>query len=102
MRSTATFTWTRSNMTLPVSPTPKRPPARPWSGRALRYVAFAPFRAGWWMASRVERTTGIVFTLCVGVAFLVCGFLLSSTLIGMLFGVPMIVAGAFLALRALY
>ncbi len=98
MQSTATFMWTRSKATAPVAPAPKRP----WSGRALHYVAFAPFRTGWWMASRVERSTGIVFTLVVGALLLVCGFWLSSTLIGMLLGVPMMVAGVFLALRALY
>lgn len=98
MRSMATFMWTRSKVTAPVAPKPKRA----WSGRALRYVVFAPFRTGWWMASKVEQSTGIVFTLVVGAILLVCGFWLSSTLIGMLIGVPMMVAGAFLALRALY
>lgn len=98
MRSTATFMWTRSNTPKPTAPKLKRP----WSGRALRYVAFAPFRTGWWMASKVERSTGIVFTLVVGVVLLAGGFWLSSTLIGMLLGVPMMVAGMFLALRALY
>lgn len=98
MRSTAISMWTRSDAPKSARPTTKRP----WSGRAVRYVAFAPFRTGWWMASRVERSTGIVFTLIVGVVLLAAGFWLSSTLIGMLLGVPMMVAGVFLALRALY
>jgi len=98
MRSTAIFMWTRSNADTAAVPKPRRP----WSGRALRYVALSPFRTGWWMASKVERTTGIVFTLIVGVVLLAGGFWLSSTLIGVLLGVPMMVAGAFLALRALY
>ena len=98
MRSTAISMWTRSDTPKPVRPKTKRP----WSGRALRYVAFTPFRTGWWMASMIERSTGIVFTLIVGVVLLACGFWLSSTFVGMLLGVPMMEAGAFLTLRAVY
>ena len=78
------------------SPKPRR------SGRLLRYVVFAPFRMGWWLASRVEKSTGIIVTLILGAALLAGGFFLSSTLLGLILGVPMIVAGAFLGLRALY
>jgi hypothetical protein len=98
MRSMATFMWTHSDAGAPVAVKPKRT----WGGRALRFVVFAPLRSGWWMASRMERSTGIVFTLIVGVVLLVAGFWLSSTFIGMLLGVPMMVAGGFMALRALY
>lgn len=77
-------------------------PRKRRGGRLLRYVLFAPFRMGWWMASRVEKSTGIVFTLIVGAALLAAGFFLSSTLLGLFLGVPMIVMGAFLVLRALY
>lgn len=98
MRSTAISMWTRSEKPGAAAPTVKRP----WTGRALRYMAFAPFRWGWWMASRVEQSTGIVFTLIVGVIMVLGGFWLSSTVLGMLLGVPMMVVGAFLALRAMY
>lgn len=77
-------------------------PRRKNGGRLLRYLVFAPFRMGWWMASRVERATGILFTLIVGAALLAAGIFLSSTLLGAIPGIPMIVAGGFLVLRALY
>jgi hypothetical protein len=54
------------------------------------------------MASRVERSTGILFTLIVGAVLLAGGIFLSSTLLGLILGVPMIFAGGFLVLRALY
>ncbi len=98
MRSMAISTWTRSDVT-------KQPPAEAKAtkgGRMLRYVLLAPFRLGWWVASKVERSTGIVFTLIVGIGFLVGGFFLCSTFIGAILGIPMIIAGGFLALRALY
>lgn len=98
MQSTAISMWTRSDKSDPITPKAERP----WTGRAVRYLVLAPFRWGWWMASKVERSTGIVFTLVVGVILLAAGFWLSSTVIGMLLGVPMIVAGTFLTLRALY
>jgi len=77
-------------------------PKKRRSGRVLRYLVFAPFRMGWWMASRVEKSTGIVFTLIAGAGLLAGGIFLSSTLLGLILGVPMIVVGAFLVLRALY
>ena len=77
-------------------------PRKKRSGRLLRYVVFAPFRMGWWMASRIEKSTGILFTLILGVVLLAGGIVLSSTLLGMIPGIPMIVAGGFLVLRALY
>ncbi len=77
-------------------------PRKKRSGRLLRYIVFAPFRMGWWMASRVERSTGILFTLIFGAVLLAAGIFLSSTLLGLIPGIPMIVAGGFLVLRALY
>ena len=68
----------------------------------LRYVLLSPFRLGWWMASKIEKSTGIIFTLFVGAALVVGGFFLCSTFIGAILGIPMILAGGFLALRALY
>ena len=38
-------------------------PRKKRGGRLLRYVIFTPFRIGWWMASRVERATGILFSV---------------------------------------
>jgi hypothetical protein len=77
-------------------------PRKKRGGRLLRYVIFAPIRIGWWMASRVERSTGIVFTLILGTVLLAGGIFLSSTLLGAIPGIPMIVAGGFLVLRSLY
>ena len=99
MRSMAIFTWTRPDMgARRLDDTkPKRRGAR-----MLRYFLFAPFRFGWWMSSRVERSAGILFTLLIGAALLGVGFFLCSTFIGMIVGIPMMIAGGFLALRALY
>ncbi len=98
MRSMAIFTWTGSKVAArPSAIEPKRR-----GGRVLRYVLLTPIRLGWWMASKIERSTGILFTLLIGAALLVGGFFLCSTFIGMILGIPMIVAGGFLALRALY
>lgn len=77
-------------------------PRKKRGGRLLRYVILAPFRIGWWMASRVERATGILFTLILGAVLLAGGIFLCSTLLGAIPGIPMLVAGGFLVLRALY
>jgi len=98
MRSMAMFMWTRSE----VGTGPSQEANASRGGRMLRYVLLAPIRLGWWMASKVEKSTGIVFTLFVGAALLIGGFFLCSTFIGAILGIPMILAGGFLALRALY
>ncbi len=98
MRSMATFTWTRAD----VGARPSKAANASRGGRMLRYALLAPFRLGWWMSSKIEKSTGIFFTLIVGAAFLVGGFFLCSTFIGAILGIPMIIAGGFLALRALY
>lgn len=72
------------------------------SGRWLRRILLAPFRLGWWFASRFEKATGIIFTLIVGAIFVLVGFWLTSTILGLILGIPMIVAGGFLLARALY
>ena len=99
MRSMATYTWTRSDVS---SRTPIDAKRRSYGGRLLRYTLLAPFRLAWWMASKIEKSTGILFTLLIGAALLVVGFFLCSTFFGMILGIPMIAAGGFLALRALY
>lgn len=72
------------------------------SGWLLKTVLLGPFRFLWWMASRVERATGILFTLIVGALLIGAGLVLNSTMIGFVLGVPMLVVGVFLVLRALY
>lgn len=72
------------------------------SGRWLRWLLLTPFRIGWWFATRVEKATGIAFTLVAGAILVVAGFWLSSTILGLILGIPMIVAGGFLLARALY
>ena len=98
MRSMAMFTWTRSDVgtQLPQEAKPGR------GSRALRYILLSPFRFGWWMSSKVEKSTGILFTLIVGVGLLVGGFFLCSSFIGAILGIPMLLAGGFLTVRALY
>ena len=98
MHSMATYTWTKSNVSAQI----EAGKTKNRGGRLLRYLLLAPFRLGWWMASKVEGSTGILFTLLVGAGLLAGGIFLSSTLIGALLGIPMIIAGGFLALRALY
>ena len=45
---------------------------------------------------------GILLTLLIGVAFLLIGLYLTSTIIGAIPGLPMVVLGGFLTMRALY
>lgn len=61
-----------------------------------------PCRLLWWMATRAERRMGILLTLLIGVAFLLIGLYLTSTIIGAIPGLPMVVLGGFLTMRALY
>ncbi len=72
------------------------------SGRWLRALIFAPFRIGWWFATRVEKAVGIGFTLVLGAVLAAAGLWLSSTLLGLILGIPMIIVGGFLLARALY
>jgi len=71
-------------------------------GRLLKTVFLSPVRALWWFATRVEGATGIVFTLVLGAFLIVGGLFLNTTVIGFVLGVPMLIVGVFLTLRALY
>lgn len=56
----------------------------------------------WRAASAVEHRLGIARTLLFGLALLTLGLLCCLTFVGILAGIPAMILGAFLILRALY
>lgn len=63
---------------------------------------FGPVRLGWRLVSAVEARLGIPATLLLGLALLAVGLLFSLTLAGLVIGLPAMLLGAFLVVRALY
>jgi hypothetical protein len=61
-----------------------------------------PFVALWYLATAVERRLGIVVTLAGGLTLMLLGLLFCLTFVGILIGIPTIVLGLFLVLRAMY
>lgn len=61
-----------------------------------------PVKLLWKCATMTCNAIGILLCLILGSAMLFAGYLLVSTFIGAIFGLPMMVIGAFLILRALY
>ena len=59
-------------------------------------------RGVWRGASAIERRLGIARTLLLGAALVLAGSLLSLSMVGALAGIPALIAGALLVLRALY
>jgi len=56
----------------------------------------------WRMVTALCKALGIVFSIIVAVALLGAGYLLISTFIGVILGLPLMIFGAFLLARALY
>ena len=71
-------------------------------GRLGKLFFVWPLKISWRVSSMVERRLGIVLTLLLGAFLTLVGVAFSSTFIGLLFGIPMTVAGLFLLVRALY
>lgn len=71
-------------------------------GWLMRKVFLSPFKWTWRFATRVEKRVGIFITLLSGVVLFLIGSWLISTVLGFLIGLPMVIVGAALVLRALY
>jgi len=56
----------------------------------------------WRMVTALCKALGIVFSIIVALALLGAGYLLISTFIGIVLGIPLMIFGAFLLARALY
>jgi hypothetical protein len=63
---------------------------------------FWPVTLLWKLVTRVSNRIGIIGSLALGAALMFLGFMLISTLVGILLGVPVFVVGAFLFARGLY
>ena len=70
--------------------------------RALRMLLLWPVFLLWRLATITCNAIGIVFSIIVALALLGAGYLLISTFIGIILGVPLLIFGAFLLARALY
>ena len=72
------------------------------AGGLLKLFIIWPFTLGWLMATKFADRTGILATLVAGLALMMVGWLLCSSIIGILIGLPMAFFGLLLLLRALY
>lgn len=72
------------------------------SRKGFRALFLFPFKVSWKLASFAEKSLGLLFLIIVGAACLLAGLALLSTLIGFIFGIPLVWIGVFLLLRALY
>ena len=70
--------------------------------RALRMLLLCPIFLLWRMVTALCKALGIVFSIIVALALLGAGYLLISTFIGIVLGIPLMIFGAFLLARALY
>ena len=70
--------------------------------RILRMLLLWPIFLLWRLATVACNALGIIFTILLAVALLGAGYLLISSFIGIIFGLPLMVIGAFLLARALY
>jgi len=64
----------------------------------LRWPVVLPWRA----ASLVEKRLGIPTTLLIGLGLGFTGLILTTSLVGMLAGIPLLFFGTLFVLRALY
>lgn len=76
--------------------------SRTLPARALRMLLLWPVFLLWRLATVTCNAIGIIFTIILALALLGAGYLLISTLIGIILGVPLLIFGAFLLARALY
>lgn len=71
-------------------------------GKLLRLFFIWPIKLMWKIVTATCTAIGILLTLLLGSALLFTGYLLVTTFIGAILGLPMMVIGAFLIVRALY
>ncbi|MFP6581155.1 MAG: hypothetical protein VCD00_01220 [Candidatus Hydrogenedentota bacterium] len=71
-------------------------------GKILRLFFVWPFKLLWKIVTTTCNAIGILLSLLLGSALMFAGYILVTTFIGAIIGLPMMVIGAFLILRALY
>jgi hypothetical protein len=69
--------------------------------RRGRWVLW-PVRAAWFMATVFSRRAGILATLVAGGVLSLVGYLLASTIIGAVVGLPLMALGLLLLARGLW
>jgi hypothetical protein len=70
--------------------------------RAFRVVLFWPFILAWRLVTFITNLIGILLALVIGLALMMLGIFLSSTIIGIVVGVPVFILGLLLLVRAIY
>ena len=80
--------------------------AQPMRARAkhglFRAVLVWPIKFAWRMATFAVNRMGILLGLVFGLGLVLLGWLLCSSFVGIFVGLPMILCGLFIVLRALY
>lgn len=70
--------------------------------RGLRFVLLAPLILGWRLATIATNVIGILLALVLGILLVGLGVVLSSTIAGVVVGLPLALAGILLLCRAIY
>ena len=68
----------------------------------LRWFFLWPFILLWKTVTWTCNTIGILLSLILAIALMGTGYILATTIIGIIIGVPLMVFGLFLLARALY
>ena len=70
--------------------------------RTLCIVLFWPIILVWRLATFITNVIGILLALVIGLALMMLGVFLSSTIVGIAVGVPLFILGLLLLVRAIY
>ena len=70
--------------------------------RAFRWLIIWPLSITWRLVTAFANFTGILLALVLGFVLVAVGLFLCSTIIGFIFGAPLVFIGGLLLLRALY
>lgn len=70
--------------------------------RVFRVVLFWPFILAWRLVTFITNLIGILLALVIGLALMMLGIFLSSTIVGIIVGVPFFILGLLLLVRAIY
>ena len=76
--------------------------SRALPGRMIRALLLWPFFVLWRLVTATANALGIVLSLVVALVMIGIGLFLSSTFVGIIFGLPILILGIFLLARALY
>lgn len=61
-----------------------------------------PFYAIWRLVAFIVGLTGRLLAIILGFVFILVGVVLSATVIGLIFGIPLILLGALMVIRGLF